>query len=62
MSQSTDTREDEQEEYPAQSISSSLEEIREALARLRQVGEKLPPVDAVEVIREGRDLAAQESR
>ena len=62
MTQSTDTREDEQEKYPTESVSPSLEEIREALVRLRQVGEKLPPVDAVAVIREGRDLEAQESR
>lgn len=53
MSQSTDTREDEQEKYPALPVSPSLEAIREALARLRQVGGKLPPVDAVAVVREG---------
>jgi hypothetical protein len=27
---------------------------------LREVGEKLPPVDAVAIIRESRDLSAQE--
>jgi hypothetical protein len=32
-------------------------EIRQALLRLRQLGEKLPPADAVATIREGRDLA-----
>jgi len=33
------------------------EEIRQALLRLRHLGEKLPPVDAAMVIREGRDMA-----
>jgi hypothetical protein len=33
------------------------EEILQALLRLRQLGEKLPPVDAAMVIREGRDMA-----
>jgi hypothetical protein len=33
-----------------------------ALRRLREIGEKLPTVDAAAVIREGRDLAGQGSR
>jgi hypothetical protein len=32
------------------------EEIRQALLRLRLLGDKLPPADAVATIREGRDL------
>ena len=34
----------------------------EALRRLRDIGEKLPAVDAAAVIREGRDLARRDSR
>ena len=33
-----------------------------ALRRLREIGEKLPTVDAAAVIREGRDLAGHGSR
>jgi hypothetical protein len=33
-----------------------------ALRRLREIGQKLPKVDAAAVIREGRDLAGQGSR
>lgn len=32
------------------------EEIRNALLRLREIGQSLPPVDAVAIVREGRDL------
>jgi hypothetical protein len=38
------------------------EEALKALRRLRDIGEKLPTVDAAAVIREGRDLAGQGSR
>jgi len=38
------------------------EEIRKALRRLREIGENLPAVDAVAIVREGRDLAEQGSR
>lgn len=38
------------------------EEILKALRRLREIGEKLPTVDAVAIVREGRDLAGQGSR
>ena len=33
----------------------------EALRRLRDIGEKLPTVDAAAVIRQGRDLAGRDS-
>ncbi len=62
MSQNTDAREHERNAHPAQPLTSTLAQVREALARLREVGEKLPPVDAVAIIRESRDLSAQESR
>lgn len=38
------------------------EEIRDALRRLREIGEALPAVDAVAIVREGRDSANQDSR
>ncbi len=38
------------------------EEALNALRRLREIGENLPAVDAVAVIREGRDLAEWDSR
>lgn len=41
--------------------SADRDEIRQALLRLRQLGEKLPPVDAAMVIREGRDTANKSS-
>ncbi|HST20842.1 MAG TPA: hypothetical protein VLR90_06985 [Blastocatellia bacterium] len=41
--------------------SADRDEIRQALLRLRQLGEKLPPVDAAMVIREGRDMANKSS-
>jgi hypothetical protein len=62
MSQNTDTLEHERGAHPAQPHPPTLAQIREALTRLREVGEKLPPVDAVAIIRESRDLSAQENR
>jgi len=61
MSQDTDTLKQEQGDHRAQPLPPTPAQIREALTRLREVGEKLPPVDAVAIIREGRE-AAQESR
>jgi len=61
MSQDTDTLKQERGDHPAQPLAPTPAQIREALTRLREVGEKLPPVDAVAIIREGRE-AAQESR
>jgi hypothetical protein len=40
----------------------SLEDALNALRRLRRIGEKLPTVDAAAIIREGRNLAGQDSR
>ena len=61
MSQDTHTLEHKRDDHPAQPLPPTPAQIREALTRLREVGEKLPPVDAVAIIREGRE-AAQESR
>ncbi len=62
MSQNTDTREHERSTHPAQPCQPTPIQVREALARLREVGENLPPVDAVAIVRESRDLSVQESR
>jgi len=61
MSQDTDTLKQEQGDHRAQPLAPTPDQIRDALKQLRDVGEKLPPVDAVAIIREGRE-AAQESR
>jgi hypothetical protein len=37
------------------------DEIRQALRRLRGIGEKLPVVDAVAIVREGRNLSDHNS-
>ncbi len=62
MSENTNTLNQERASHPAQPCSPTPVQIREALARLREIRENLPPVDAVAVIRESRDLSAQESR
>jgi hypothetical protein len=61
MSQDIHTLEHKRDDHRAQPLPTTPTQIREALTRLREVGEKLPPVDAVTIIREGRE-AAQESR
>ena len=38
------------------------EEVYAALLRLRKLGENLPTIDAAEIVRESRDLAAQGNR
>jgi hypothetical protein len=45
-----------------QNESLKREEALKALRRLRDIGENLPIVDAASVIREGRNLAEQDSR
>ncbi len=62
MSETTNTLEHEHTSQPAQPCQPTPVQVREALARLRAVGETLPPVDAVAIVRESRDLAAQGSR
>jgi hypothetical protein len=52
-------------EHPSQLTQDHMmhrEGIREALFRLRKLGEKLPPVDAVAIVRESRDAIAQGNR
>jgi hypothetical protein len=57
MAEKSDTLKRESELQPAIDQGRRREEIRTALQRLREIGEKLPVVDAVAVIREGRDLS-----
>lgn len=40
----------------------SREEINAALARLQKIAENLPAVDAVAIVREGRDIGSVPSR
>jgi hypothetical protein len=61
MAEKSDTLKRESELQPA-TDQGRREEIRTALQRLREIGEKLPVVDAVAIVREGRDLAEQGSR
>jgi hypothetical protein len=61
MAKKSDTLNNEKEHREvAQSL--RREAALSALRRLREIGEKLPTVDAAAVIREGRDLAGQGSR
>jgi hypothetical protein len=59
MAEKSDTLKQDVEE---QDENLKREEALKALRRLREIGENLPAVDAVAVIREGRDLAEQDSR
>jgi hypothetical protein len=47
---------------PMPPITPTQEQIIEAVKRLRQLGETLPPVDAVAVVRESRDSASERIR
>jgi hypothetical protein len=61
MAEKSNTLKHEKEQIPTDE-SLKREEVLAALHRLRQIGEKLPPVDAAIIIREGRILAEQGSR
>jgi len=61
MAKKSDTLNHEREQRQvAQNL--KREAALEALRRLRNIGEKLPKVDAAAIIREGRDLAGRGSR
>jgi hypothetical protein len=62
MVEKSDTLNHQSDAQLAKDQSARSEEIRKALRRLREIGEKLPTVDAVAIVREGRDLAGQGSR
>jgi hypothetical protein len=57
MAEKSDTLKRESELQPVIDQGRRREEIRAALQRLREIGEKLPVVDAVAIVREGRDLS-----
>ncbi len=59
MIDKSDTLKPEQSSQFAGDQTASNECAREALRRLRQIGEDLPTVDAVAVVRESRDVAEQ---
>ena len=60
MSKKSDTLNHEKEQGKTDQ-SPKREDALKALRRLRDIGEKLPTVDAAAVIRESRDLAGQGS-
>lgn len=52
----------DQEQTQNKPKQASREEIDAALARLQKIAENLPPVDAVEIVREGRDMGSIRNR
>jgi len=61
MTKKSDTLNNEKEQKQ-ENQSLRRKDVLKALHRLRDIGEKLPAVDAAAVVREGRDLAGQASR
>lgn len=51
----------DQEQTQPKQEQPSREEIDAALARLQEIAEKLPPVDAVAIVREGRAEGTERS-
>ena len=62
MPEKTDTLKPERESEPVPDWPARRKEAREALQRLRRIGESLPVVDAVAIVREGRDASEQDTR
>ena len=62
MVEKSDTLKAEQNPQSTTDQTARRERVREALSRLRRIGEDLPAVDAVAVVREGRDFAEQGAR
>lgn len=62
MVEKTDTLKPEKEPEPVADQPARRKEAREALQRLRRIGESLPAVDAVAVVREGRDASEPGAR
>jgi hypothetical protein len=61
MAKKSDTLNQEKERSRAEQ-SPGREEALKALRRLRDIGEKLPAVDAAAVVREGREASRRVSR
>lgn len=62
MIEKSDTLKPEQNSQFTGNQTARYERAREALRRLRQIGEDLPAVDAVALVRESRDVAEQGAR
>ena len=61
MVEKSDELKQEAERLPTVDQRLQREEALKALRRLREIGESLPVVDAVSIVREGRDMADQGS-
>ena len=57
MSNNTDSLNHTESGEQQKNIAAAQREAKEAILRLRKLGESLPLVDAVAIIREGRELA-----
>lgn len=62
MIEKSDSLKHEQHSQSTGNQTARHERAREALRRLRQIGEDLPAVDAVALVRESRDVAEQGAR
>jgi hypothetical protein len=62
MTEKPDTLKTEREQPHEAGSPPHRERVLEALQRLREIGEKLPAVDAVAVVREGRDASGRGER
>jgi hypothetical protein len=62
MAEKSETVKHESNPQPVTDGAERREEIRDALRRLREIGEALPAVDAVAIVREGRDSTDQDPR
>ena len=62
MAEKPDTLKTEREQPHEAGSPAHRKRVLEALQRLREIGEKLPAVDAVAVVREGRDASGRRER
>lgn len=62
MAEKSDTLKTGRERETDADRSADREKAREALRRLRRLGENLPAVDAAAIVREGRDLSEHGAR
>ncbi len=62
MAKTPETLKRESKEQNFAELTKRREEALNALRRLRKIGERLPPVDAAAIVREGRNLAEQGTR
>lgn len=62
MAEKSDVVKPEEDRTSTAGERADAQKAREALQRLRRIGEDLPAVDAAAVVREGRDAAARGRR